>query len=168
MPSKVAICPGSFDPPTNGHLNIIQRALKIFDKVIVAIATNTSKNPIFTPGERCEMLREIFSKCENVQIDKFDGLLVDYARSKNCHAILRGIRNMSDYEYESQLALANKTLYPDLEFVFMMTEGKYSHLSSSIIKDVLVYGGTSAGMVHPIVEKKLKEKLCNSRKGSKK
>lgn len=159
MSSKVAICPGSFDPPTEGHLNIIKRALGIFDKVIVAIAENTSKNPIFTPTERASMLREIFAKSKNVHVDKFNGLLVDFARAQNCRTIIRGIRNMSDYEYESQLALANKTLYPELEFVFMMTEGKYSHLSSSIIKEVLLFGGAGTGMVHPIVEKKMKEKL---------
>jgi pantetheine-phosphate adenylyltransferase len=159
MPEKIAICPGSFDPPTDGHLNIIKRALKIFDKVVVAIAVNTSKNPIFTTNERVEMLREIFKKCQNVEVDKFEGLLVDYCKKRNCLTIIRGIRNMSDYEYESQMALANKTLYPELEFLFMMTEGQYSHLSSSIIKEVLQFGGAGTGMIHPIVEKKLKEKF---------
>lgn len=159
MSTKIAICPGSFDPPTDGHLNIIKRALKIFDKVIVAIATNTTKNPIFTQQERIEMLKEIFSKCKDVEVDKFDGLLVDYARKRSCNTILRGIRNMSDYEYESQMALANKTLFPELEFIFMMTEGQYSHLSSSIIKEVLMFGGAGTGMIHPVVEKKLKEKF---------
>lgn len=153
------ICAGSFDPPTDGHINIINRALKIFDKVIIAIAQNTSKTPTFSTDERVEMLREIFKDCKKVEVDKFDGLLVDYARKRDCKTIMRGIRNMSDYEYESQLALANKTLYPELEFIFMMTEGKYSHLSSSIIKEVLFFGGVGSGMIHPIVEKKLKEKL---------
>jgi pantetheine-phosphate adenylyltransferase len=133
--------------------------LKIFDKVVVAIAVNTSKNPIFTTNERVEMLREIFKKCQNVEVDKFEGLLVDYCKKRNCLTIIRGIRNMSDYEYESQMALANKTLYPELEFLFMMTEGQYSHLSSSIIKEVLQFGGAGTGMIHPIVEKKLKEKF---------
>jgi len=156
---KTVICAGSFDPPTDGHINIIKRALRIFDKVIVALAQNTSKTPMFSVDERVTMLKEIFRECKNVEVDKFSGLLVDYARKRNCHTILRGIRNMSDYEYESQMALANKTLYPELEFIFMMTEGKYSHLSSSIIKEVLTFGGTGAGMLHPIVEKKMKEKL---------
>lgn len=156
---KKVICAGSFDPPTDGHINIINRALKIFDKVIIAIAQNTSKTPTFSTDERVEMLREIFKDCKKVEVDKFDGLLVDYARKRDCKTIMRGIRNMSDYEYESQLALANKTLYPELEFIFMMTEGKYSHLSSSIIKEVLFFGGVGSGMIHPIVEKKLKEKL---------
>lgn len=157
--SKIAICPGSFDPPTDGHLNIVDRALKIFDKVIVAVAVNTTKNPIFTPDERVEMLRQIFKDHNNVQIDKFEGLLAEYAKKIGVMTILRGIRNMSDYEYEFQMALANKTLDPELEILFMMTEGKYSHLSSSIIKEVLTFGGEGKGMIHPIVEKKLKEKL---------
>jgi len=159
MPSKIVICPGSLDPPTNGHLNIIKRALTIFDKVIIAVATNTTKNPIFTPKERVEILREIFKECKDVEVDTFRGLLVDYCRKRGSNTVLRGIRNMSDYEYETQMALANKTLYPELEFLYLMTEGQYSHLSSSIIKEVLTFGGTGSGMIHPIVEKKLKEKL---------
>lgn len=157
--SKIAICPGSFDPPTDGHINIIDRALKIFDNVIVAVAVNMSKNPIFSASERLDMLKEIFKDRKNVKIDKFEGLLATYAREKGCKTILRGIRNMSDYEYEYQMALANKTLDPELEILFMMTEGKYSHLSSSIIKEVITFGGDGKGMIHPVVEKKLKEKL---------
>lgn len=160
---KIAVCPGSFDPPTDGHLNIVRRALKIFDKVIVAVATNTSKAPIFTPEERFEMLTEIFKKYPNVEIDNFDGLLVDFCKKRNANTILRGIRNMSDYEYEFQMALANKTLYPELEFIFMMTEGEYAHLSSSIIKEIITFGGAGAGMVHPIVEKRLREKLIKNK-----
>ncbi len=159
MSCKIVICPGSFDPPTVGHINIIKRATKIFDKVVIAVAINTSKNSIFTPEERAELLRDIFKNCKDVEVDTFEGLLVDYCKKRNCNTILRGIRNMSDYEYESQMALANKTLYPELEFLFLMTEGQYSHLSSSIIKEVLTFGGTGMGMIHPIVEKKLKEKL---------
>ena len=161
--SKIAICPGSFDPPTDGHINIIERALKIFDKVTIAVAVNTTKNPIFTPDERVAMLKEIFSDHKNVEIDKFEGLLAEYARNKGCMTILRGIRNMSDYEYEFQMALVNKTLDPELEILFMMTEGKYSHLSSSIIKEVLTFGGEGKGMIHPVVEKKLKEKLSTKK-----
>ncbi len=159
MSEKIVICPGSFDPPTEGHINIIKRAREIADKVIVAVAVNTTKNPIFTPAERVKMLKEIFKDCKRIEVDSFEGLLVDYARKKSCLTILRGMRNMSDYEYESQMALANKTLYPELEFLFMMTEGKYSHLSSTIIKEVLKFGGKGTGMVHPIVEKRLKDKL---------
>lgn len=156
----IAICPGSFDPPTDGHINIVERALKIFDKVIVAVAVNTSKNPIFTPEERVEMLNEIFKDYKNVEVDQFTGLLAEYAKKRGTTTFLRGIRNMSDYEYECQMALANKTLKPDLEILFMMTEGKYSHLSSSIIKEILTFGGDGKGMIHPVVEKRLKEKLA--------
>jgi pantetheine-phosphate adenylyltransferase len=157
---KIAICPGSFDPITNGHLNIIERGLKIFDKLIVAIAINVSKQPIFTPQERLLMLKEIFKDSKQVEVDSFEGLLVEYAKKRGVKMILRGIRNMSDYEYESQLVLANKTLDPSMEFVYMMTEGQYAHLSSSIIKEVITFGGSGHGMLHPIVEKKLREKLC--------
>lgn len=160
---KIAICPGSFDPPTDGHINIIKRALKIFDKIIVAVAVNTSKKTMFTPEERTEMLQEIFKDEKNIEVDRFTGLLVEYAKKRNSNAILRGIRNMSDYEYEFQMALANKTLYPELEFLFMMTEGKYSHLSSSIIKEVITFGGDGKGMIHPVAAKKLKEKLQTKR-----
>jgi len=156
---KIAICPGSFDPITNGHLNILERGLKIFDKLIVAIAINVTKNPIFTPQERLEMLKEIFKDSKHVEVDAFEGLLVEYAKKRGVRTILRGIRNMSDYEYESQLVLANKTLDPNLEFIYMMTEGQYAHLSSSIIKEVITFGGSGCGMIHPIVEEKLKEKL---------
>lgn len=161
---KIAICPGSFDPITTGHLNIIDRGLKIFDKLIVAIAINVTKNPIFTPQERLEMLKEIFKDSKQVEVDAFEGLLVEYAKKRGVKTILRGIRNMSDYEYESQLVLANKTLDPGLEFIYMMTEGQYAHLSSSIIKEVITFGGSGCGMIHPIVEKKLKEKLRSGNK----
>lgn len=160
---KIAICPGSFDPPTDGHINIVERALKIFDKVVVAVAVNTTKVPILTADERVKLLKEIFKNYKKVEVDKFEGLLADYARKRKIITILRGIRNMSDYEYEYQMALANKTLYPELEILFMMTEGKYSHLSSSIIKEVLTFGGEGKGMIHPAVEKKLKEKLEKKR-----
>lgn len=157
---KIAICPGSYDPPTDGHINIVERALKIFDRIIVAVANNTTKDPIFTTIERVEMLREIFKDHKNVEIDQFDGLLADYARKRNTRTFIRGIRNMSDYEYEYQMALANKTLAPELEILFMMTEGKYSHLSSSIIKEIISLGGEGKKMIHPVVEKKLKDKLA--------
>ena len=107
--NNMAICPGSFDPPTDGHINIVERALKIFDKVTVAVAVNTSKDAILTPDERVDMLKEIFKDYDNVEVDHFEGLLVDYAKKHGTLTILRGIRNMSDYEYEYQMALANKT-----------------------------------------------------------
>ena len=157
--SKLAICAGSFDPPTNGHINIVERALTIFDKIIVAVAFNTTKEPFFSYKERVEMLKKIFADYENVEIDSFEGLLVDYAHKKGADTILRGLRNMGDYEYESQMALANKTLAPDVEILYMMTEGKYAHLSSSIIKEVIRFGGSGCGMTHPVVEEELKKKL---------
>lgn len=157
--STQAICAGSFDPPTDGHINIIKRGLKIFDRIIVAVATNTSKQSIFTPDERAAMLSEIFKDQKNVEIDSFGGLLVDYAKKKGIHTILRGLRSVGDYDYETQIALANKTLDPEIEIIYMMTEGKYAHLRSSIIKEIVAFGGSGCGMIHPVVEKKLKEKL---------
>lgn len=159
---NIVICAGSFDPPTNGHLNIVERSLKIFDHVVIAIAVNTSKETIFTAPERVEMLKEIYSETPHVEIDSFEGLLVEYARSKGVTTIMRGIRNMSDYEYESQMALANKTLDKDVETLYMMTEGKYAHLSSSIIKEIITFGGSLAGMIHPVVERELRKKLAPS------
>lgn len=159
MTKRTAICAGSFDPPTDGHINIIQRSLKMFDKVIVAVAVNMSKQPVFTPEDRATMLKGIFQDNEHVEVDVFEGLLVDYARKRGVFTVLRGIRTMGDYEYESQMALANKTLEPKLETIYMFTEGKYAHLSSSIIKEIIAFGGEGKGMIHPIVEKKLKEKL---------
>ena len=153
------ICAGSFDPPTDGHLNIVERSLKIFNRVVVAIAVNTSKQSIFTPQERIDMLTEIYRDTPDVEIDSFEGLLVEYARRKEITSIMRGIRNMSDYEYESQMALANKTLDNDVETLYMMTEGKYAHLSSSIIKEIITFGGKLSGMIHPVVERELRKKL---------
>lgn len=156
---STVICPGSFDPPTNGHINIIERALKLFDKVIVAVAINTSKKTVFTPKERMEILKTLFKNQPNVEVDAFEGLLVGYARKKKCPIILRGLRTVQDYEYELQMSLANKKMAPDLETIFMMTESAFSHISSSIIKEVIYFGGSGEEMIHPFVEKKLKEKL---------
>ena len=156
---KIAICPGSFDPPTNGHLNIIERGLNIFDRLIVAVAVNAAKQPIFSGAERVALLREIFKDQPKIEIDHFEGLLVSYAKQRGVRTILRGIRNIADYDLEFQMALANKAMYPELETLFMMTEGRYTYLSSTIIKDVIRYGGNASEMIHPMVEKKLQEKL---------
>jgi pantetheine-phosphate adenylyltransferase len=156
------ICTGSFDPPTNGHLNIIKRALNTFDKVIVAVAINTSKTPTLPPEERVAILKEIYKDTPNVEVDAFEGLLVEYARKRGISQVLRGIRNMSDYEYEYEMALANKTLDPEMETLFMMTEGKYAHVSSSIIKEVIMFGGKLSGMIHPLVEEALRKKLLGN------
>ncbi len=154
-----AVYPGSFDPPTEGHLNIIRRGLALFDELVVAVATNTSKNTIFTPEERAALLKSLFPKEKKIRIDYFHGLLVDYVREKKASVILRGIRTMSDYEYEFQMALANKSMAPELETVFMMTEGRYSHISSSIIKEIMRFGGKGKDMIPPLVETALRKKL---------
>ena len=156
---KKAICAGSFDPPTFGHLNIIERGLKLFDELIVAVAVNTSKKPILSAEERVELLQQLLRDQPKVRVTSFEGLLVEFAKDQGAHTLLRGIRNMSDYEYESQMALINKALHPDIETVFMMTEGKYSHLSSTFIKEILHFGGKAKGMIHPEVEAILKGKL---------
>lgn len=156
---KKAICAGSFDPPTLGHLNIIERGLRIFDHLVVAVATNTSKNPILSVKERVEILKKLTKNHPNVEVTSFDGLLVKFASQQRIHTLLRGIRNMSDYEYESQMALVNKALQPKIETIFMMTEGEYAHLSSTFIREILTFGGSCKGMIHPLVEKMLKKKL---------
>lgn len=156
---KVAIYPGSFDPFTKGHQNIIERGVKVFDTVIVAVAHNTSKNTIFTLEERVDLLNEIFRGRDNVKVDYFDGLLVEYAKKIGTNIVLRGMRTVSDFEYELQMALANKTLNPELEIVFMVTDSEFAHISSSVIKEVVSLGGSATLMVPEMVEVKLKEKL---------
>ncbi|PIR20811.1 MAG: pantetheine-phosphate adenylyltransferase [Deltaproteobacteria bacterium CG11_big_fil_rev_8_21_14_0_20_47_16] len=156
---NTVIYPGSFDPPTNGHINIVERSLKIFDRVIVAVAEHSTKVPIFSPAERVEMMQTIFSTHKNVIIEPFSGLLMTYARQKGVQKILRGIRNVGDYEFESQMMLVNRALDPELDTIFMMTEGRFSHISSSIIREIVTLGGSITGMVHPVVEQKLKSKL---------
>lgn len=158
-----AVYPGSFDPITYGHINIVKRSLKIFDKIILAIATNTSKKTTFTGKERLEMIRDIFKDEPQVEVDSFQGLLVDYVRMRKAQVILRGIRTVTDFDYEFQMALANKSLDPEVEQVFMMTEGKYLYYSSSIIKEIVALGGTAREMVPDLVETHLREKLYTAR-----
>lgn len=149
---KIAICPGSFDPATNGHIDIIKRAGELFDRVIVAVLNNSGKKPLFSVEERVEMLRKTCSLLKNVEVDSFSGLLIEYAKSKNATAIVRGLRAVSDFEYELQMALMNKKLNQEIETVFMMTSSKYSYLSSSIVKEVAQYGGCIKGLVPEVVE----------------
>ncbi len=156
---NTVICPGTFDPPTIGHINIVERALNIFDRVIVGVAIQSTKAPHFTVAERVAMLKTIFSDYPNVEIDAFDGLIVEYAKRRGVHKILRGIRNVGDYEFENQMMLANRALHPEIDTIFMMTEGQYSHISSTIIREIVRLGGNVSGMVHPVVEEKLKAKL---------
>lgn len=165
--TNCAIYPGSFDPVTFGHVNVVKRALKIFDKIVVAVAINTTKRGTFTINERVRMLKAVFKDEKNVEVDSFSGLLVDYVRKRGGQAILRGIRTVTDFDYEFQMALANKSLDPNVEQVFMMTEGKYLYQSSSIIKEIISLGGSPTDMVPKIVENNLRKKLYKpkNRKG---
>ncbi|MFH2129694.1 MAG: pantetheine-phosphate adenylyltransferase [bacterium] len=157
---KIAIYPGSFDPPTNGHLDLIERGLKLFDKVIIAIMCNPSKTKsgLFSVEERIEILNEIFAGQKNIEVDTHHGLLVDYAVEKNAKAILRGLRAVSDFEYEFQMALMNRRLKRQIQTVFLMAGFKWIFTSSSIVKEVASFGGDVESMVPPIVNRKLKEK----------
>ena len=156
---RVAIYPGSFDPVTNGHLDIIERGLRLFDHLIVAILLNPSKTPLFTVEERKEMLAYSLKDFSNFEIDTFGGLLVEYAAKRNAQAILRGMRAVSDFEYEFQLALMHRRLNRDIQTVFLMTGLRWIYTSSSIIKEAAGFGGKINGMVPPIVNEKLKKKF---------
>jgi pantetheine-phosphate adenylyltransferase len=155
----LAIYPGSFDPPTNGHLDLIQRGSKIFEELVVAILRNSEKTPMFSVAERREMLLQLTADLKNVRIDMFDGLMVEYAKSIDAMCVLRGIRAISDYEYELQMALMNRKLEPTLETVFMMPADKYSYVSSRLVREVAQAGGPVKGLVPEVVEQKLREKL---------
>jgi len=154
-----AIYPGSFDPPTNGHLDLIERGSKIFDELVVAILRNAEKTPLFSVGERRRMLEDLTSDFKNVRVDVFDGLTVEYAAKVKASAVLRGIRALSDYEYELQMAMMNRKLRPDLETVFMMPAEQYSYLSSRLVREVARLGGAITGLVPDMVEQRLREKL---------
>ncbi|HYE08911.1 MAG TPA: pantetheine-phosphate adenylyltransferase [Patescibacteria group bacterium] len=156
---KIAICPGSFDPATNGHIDIIERSAKLFDKVIVAVLNNPSKTPLFSVEERVEILKKTCHSIENLEIDSFSGLLIEYAKSKNANAIVKGLRAVSDFEYELQMALMNKKLNPEIETVFMMTSSKYSYLSSSLVKEVARLGGCIRGLVPEMIENEIYKKI---------
>jgi pantetheine-phosphate adenylyltransferase len=157
----IAIYPGSFDPLTNGHIDLIERGSKIFDRLIVAILRNSEKQPLFSITERREMLQAMVrsKRWKNVEVDTFDGLLVDYATKKKAQAVLRGIRAISDYEFELQMALMNRKLQPRLETVFMMPALSYSYLSSRLVREIAQLGGSVTGLVPEQVEKQLQEKL---------
>jgi len=153
-----AIYPGSFDPVTNGHLDLIARAANIFDHLVVAILRNSQKNPLFTVEERVAMLSEGTAEFGNVSVSTFDGLLVDFAREQRAHAVVRGIRAISDYEYEFQMALMNRRLSPDVETIFLMPDAKYSFVSSRLVKEVFRLGGSVDGLVPKFVIERMKDK----------
>jgi pantetheine-phosphate adenylyltransferase len=159
MKTSIAIYPGSFDPVTNGHLDLIERGEKMFDLVIVGVLRNAEKAPLFSVPERVEMLREVTKKWAGVEVDIFDGLLVDYARKRGAGVILRGIRAISDYEYELQMALMNRKLEPRLETVFMLPGETYSYLSARLVREIAQLGGPLQGLVPPVVEKRIRTKF---------
>jgi pantetheine-phosphate adenylyltransferase len=156
--SQTAIYPGSFDPLTTGHVSLIERGLRIFDKIIVAIAVNVRKDPLFTVEERREMINEAF-KDSNIEVDVFEGLLIDYARSRDCNVILRGLRAVSDFEYELQMANMNRKLDDSIDTIFMMTEESHFYVSSSLVKEVSSFGGDVSDIVPPHVEQRLYDKF---------
>jgi len=155
----IAIYPGSFDPPTNGHLDLIERGSKIFDELVVAILRNAEKDPLFSLAERRLMLQALTSHFKNVRVDTFEGLTVDYAAKVKASAVLRGIRALSDYEYELQMALMNRKLQHELETVFMMPAEQYSYVSSRLVREVAQLGGSITDLVPEMVEQRLREKL---------
>jgi pantetheine-phosphate adenylyltransferase len=160
MPVK-AIYPGTFDPPTNGHVDLIQRGAKLFDHLTVAVLNNPGKDPLFTVEERVEMLAEVTAGISNVSVATFDGLMVAFARQQGASAVLRGIRAISDYEHEFQTALMNRRLAPEVETVFLQPAGRYSFVSSRMVKEVFSFGGDVSGLVPPNVLKRLRARIPN-------
>ena len=166
-PKRVAIYPGSFDPLTSGHVDIIERGARIFDSIIVAILVNVEKAPLFSETERVAIIREVFKDKPNVQVETFNGLLVEYAQRKGATVLVRGLRAVSDFEYEFQMALMNRHLAPGLETVFMMPAEQYTYISSRLIKEVFTLGGEITGLVPPVVEERLREKAKHRRQKAK-
>jgi len=156
---SIAVYPGSFDPITNGHIDVIRRGTKVFDRLIVAVADNPAKQALFTKEERTDMIRDVTKGFKNVEIDSFDGLVVDYVHRKKAGVILRGIRTISDFEYEYQMALTNRTFAQDIETMFVMTHEEYSFVSSRLIKEAVSMGGDVSSFVPKDVEKRLKQKF---------
>jgi len=164
MPETSAMYPGSFDPITNGHVDIIERGLKVFDRIIVAVLENPKKAPLFTTKERVRMIQDIFASKKEVEVRAFDGLLVDFARARGTGVVMRGLRAISVFEYEFQMALMNRNLAPDIETFFMMPNVNYSFLSSNLVREVAALGGSVEGLVPGPVARKLRDKLKKSKK----
>jgi pantetheine-phosphate adenylyltransferase len=164
MPETSAIYPGSFDPITNGHVDIIERGLRIFDRIVVAVLENPKKAPLFTTKERVRMIQDIFAGKKEVDVRAFDGLLVDFARACGTGVVIRGLRAMSDFEYEFQMALMNRNLAPDIETFFMVPNVNYSFLSSSLVREVAALGASVAGLVPAAVARRLRDKVKKSKK----
>jgi pantetheine-phosphate adenylyltransferase len=160
MPDRLAVYPGTFDPLTNGHVDIILRGARLFDRIIVAMLVNPEKAPLFTVEERVATAREVFKDYPNVEVDTFDGLLVDYARRKHAQVIVRGLRAVSDFEYELQMALMNRRLHPEVETVFMMPAEAYTYLSSRLVKEIFALEGSITGLVPEVVETRLRQKAA--------
>jgi pantetheine-phosphate adenylyltransferase len=159
MSSKVVIYPGTFDPITNGHISVVSRALKIFDRMVIAILNNPNKVPLFSMEERIQMIREVLKDQRHVEVDSFNGLLVDYVIQKKTNVVIRGLRALSDFEYEFQMALMNRKLNREVQSIFLMTDYKWFYTSSTIIKEAASLGGDVSGLVPPIVCRKLKQKF---------
>lgn len=158
---RTAVYPGSFDPITNGHLDIIKRAAKLYDRIIVGVLTNSSKKPLFSVEERMEMIKTVTSDLDNVYVDGFSGLLVDFAKANKVSVIVKGLRTVDDFEYEFQMALLNKTLDPEIETMFMMTNSKYSYISSSMVKELAGFGGDLTDLVPAQIVNNIKEKYSH-------
>ena len=161
-PPRIAIYPGSFDPLTNGHVDIITRGARLFDQIVVGLLNNPDKAPLFSVEEREGIIREVFADLGNVEVDVFHGLLVDYARRRRASVIVRGLRAISDFEYEMQMALMNRRLSPDIETVFMMPAETYTYVSSRLVKEIFSLGGDVSGLVPAVVESRLRQK-CTPR-----
>ncbi len=159
LKDRIGVYPGSFDPITNGHVDLMERCLRIFDRIIIAVAPSLDKSPVFTLEERMDLIREVLGDKPDIEVDVIEGLLVDYVKEKGATAVVRGLRAISDFEYEFQLALMNRKMDPNFETVFLMPSIRYTYLSSSIIKEVARFGGCLKDMVPETVEKRLKEKV---------
>ncbi len=160
---KIAIYPGTFDPVTNGHVDVAARAAKLFDKVIICVAVNSGKSPFFSKTERIEMVKEAVKSVKNIEVEEFDGLLVDYAKKRNADAIVRGLRAVSDFEYEFQMALTNRKLCSSVDTVFLMPHEKYTYLNSTIVREIARFGGDVGEFVPLHVQKMFEDKIRDAK-----